>query len=83
MRLACYLQVFAAIPIVHHVTGFYTNHSGFCNMLINTACSLAAALFVFIILPAGDFIIGEEPPEAVSDRCLSNHALRCGTCDCC
>ncbi|CAL5229287.1 g12584 [Coccomyxa viridis] len=57
-------EVLAAVPITHHVAGFYGHHPGFCNMLINTAFSLAAALFVFIILPAGDFIIGEEPPEA-------------------
>lgn len=50
----------------HYVAGFYGHHPGFCNMVINTAFSLAAALFVFIILPAGDFILGEEPPEAVS-----------------
>ena len=52
--------------MIHHVAGLYGHHSGICNMLINTAFSLAAALFVFVIVPAGDFIIGEEPPEAVS-----------------
>ena len=54
------------IPISQYAAGFYGHHPGFCNMLINTAFSLAAALFVFVILPAGDLILGEEPPEAVS-----------------
>jgi hypothetical protein len=62
---AC-VQVLAAIPITHYVAGFYAHHPGFCSMLINTAFSVAAALFVFIILPAGDFVLGEEPPEAVN-----------------
>ena len=61
------LQVLAMYPSAQYVAGFYGHHhSGFCNMLINTAFSLAAALFVFVILPAGDLILGEEPPEAVS-----------------
>ena len=63
-RSAC-LQVLAMVPISQYVASFYGHHSGFCNMLINTAFSLAAALFVFVILPAGDLILGEEPPEAV------------------
>ena len=58
--------------MIHHVAGLYGHQSGICNMLINTAFSLAAALFVFVILPAGDFIIGEEPPEAVG---LGNHCV--------
>ena len=66
------MQVLAAVPITQHVAGFYGHHPGFCNMLINTAFSLAAALFVFIILPAGDFIIGEEPPEVVSGGYIPN-----------
>ncbi|CAK0787090.1 hypothetical protein CVIRNUC_010306 [Coccomyxa viridis] len=57
-------QVLAMIPISQYAAGFYGHHPGFCNMLINTAFSLAAALFVFVILPAGDLILGEEPPEA-------------------
>ena len=72
--LQCHVQVLAAVPITHHVAAFYTHHPGFCSMLINTAFSLAAALFVFIILPAGDFIIGEEPPEAVSGPHIPSHA---------
>ena len=64
-NLQCHLQVLAALPIARHVAGFYSHHPGFCDMLTNTAFSLAAALFVFIILPAGDFIIGVEPPEVV------------------
>ena len=60
------MQVLAMIPISQYVAGFYGHHPGFCNMLINTTFSLAAALFVFVILPAGDLILGEEPPEAVS-----------------
>lgn len=62
---AC-MQVLATLPISSYVAGFYAHHPGFCSMLLNTAFSLAAALFVFIILPAGDFVLGEEPPEAVS-----------------
>ena len=60
------MQVLAAMPISPYVAGFYAHHPGFCSMLVNTAFSLAAALFVFIILPAGDFVLGEEPPEVVS-----------------
>ena len=75
---AC-MQVLAAMPISHYVAGFYAHHPGFCSMLVNTAFSLAAALFVFIILPAGDFVLGEEPPEAVSStvglHSLSHHSL--------
>lgn len=39
-------------------------------MLLDAVFSLAAALFAFVILPAGDLIIGQEPPEAVRTQLI-------------
>ncbi len=61
------VQVLAWIPVSQFLGSLYAAHSIFCNMLIDTAFSLAAALFAFVILPAGDLIIGQEPPEVVSN----------------
>lgn len=58
-------QVQAWLPVTQLLTGFYGSNPGFCNMILDTAFSLIAAIFAFIILPAGDFLIGQEPPEAV------------------
>ena len=68
------MQVLAWIPVSQFVASLYVAHPGFCNVLLDTAFSLAAALFAFVILPAGDFIIGQEPPEAVRNiiQTLSN-----------
>lgn len=65
------MQVLAWIPVSQFLGCLYAAHPIFCNMLIDTAFSLAAALFAFVILPAGDLIIGQEPPEAVSNLLLS------------
>lgn len=61
------MQALAWIPVSHFLGSLYAAQPGFCNMLIDTVFSLAAALFAFVILPAGDFIIGQEPPEAVNN----------------
>ena len=61
-------QVLTWLPVMQLVTSFYASNPGFCNMILDTAFSLIAAIFAFIILPAGDFIVGQEPPEAVRQR---------------
>ena len=53
------------------VAGFYGAHPGFCNVILDTLFSLLTAIFTFIVLPAGDFIIGQEPPEAVRGPLVS------------
>ncbi|BDA50515.1 Alkane 1-monooxygenase 2 [Coccomyxa sp. Obi] len=65
-------QVLAWIPVSQFLGGLYAAHPSICNMLIDTVFSLAAALFAFVILPAGDLIIGEEPPEADTDGTMEN-----------
>ena len=59
-------------PVTQLVSSFYGLHPAFCNMILDTAFSLLAAIFAFIILPAGDFIVGQEPPEAVRPSRLRN-----------
>lgn len=66
MDASLLMQVLALIPVSQFLGSLYGAHPGLCNVLIDTVFSLAAALFAFVILPAGDFIIGQEPPEAVS-----------------
>ena len=58
-------QVLAWLPATQLIASFYAANPGFCHMILDTAFSLAAAIFSFILLPAGDFLIGQEPPEAV------------------
>ena len=66
---SCAAQVLAQgqawLPVTQLLTSFYGSNPGFCNMILDTAFSLIAAIFAFIIIPAGDFLIGQEPPEAV------------------
>jgi hypothetical protein len=62
-------RVLAWLPVTQLIAGFYGANPGFCHMILDTAFSLAAAIFSFILLPAGDFLIGQEPPEAVRIPC--------------
>ena len=58
-------QVLELVPATQLVVGLYAAHPAFCNVILDTIFSLLTAIFTFIVLPAGDFIIGQEPPEAV------------------
>jgi hypothetical protein len=68
------VQVLSLIPVSHFLASLYAAQPALCNMLLDAVFSLAAALFAFVILPAGDFIIGQEPPEAVSTHVTCNNA---------
>ena len=54
-------------PMLRILQQVYADHPQACNILLDTALSLIGAAFTFIVLPAGDLLLGEDTygPEEV------------------
>ena len=47
----------------------YGDHPYECNVVMDTSLSLIGALYTFVVLPAGDFLLGQDtcgPAEVCS-----------------
>lgn len=55
-------------PFLTILQQVYSSYPQECNVLMDTALSLIGVAFTFIVLPAGDLLLGQDTlgPEAVS-----------------
>ena len=61
------VQIMEWVPMLRILQQVYGDYPYECNVIMDTALSLIGALFVFVVLPAGDLLLGQDthgPAEA-------------------
>lgn len=64
------------VPMMRILQQVYSDHPYECNALVDTALSLIGALFTFVVLPAGDLLLGQDT-HGPAEVCMW---LLCASC---